>query len=130
MNSAIDLIAGAPFYRFLDLSVVAITETATEAKLRFRDEFIGNPIKRLIHGGIISSAMEASATIHLLNLNIHDPKPINLAIDYLSPARAEDLCIRASTTRLGKTIASLETVSWQINDSNLIAKGLFHFLVT
>ena len=81
-------------------------------------------------GGIIASFMEAIASLTVLgDLASPPPKPINLTVDYLRPGLPGTLNTRATVSRKGRRMASVETIAWLEDERKHVAKGLFHFLL-
>jgi len=119
-----------PFFRFLGFTVLQASETRLLAEMPFEERHIGNPVLETYHGGIIASFMEAIASIHVLDdINAPPAKPINLTVDYLRPGFAGTLSTRATISRKGRRMASVETVAWLEDEAKPVAKGLFHFLL-
>jgi len=119
-----------PFFRFLDIKFVEADSTQILAQMPFADRFIGNPVLDTYHGGIIASFMETVASLSVLDdMNALPAKPINLTVDYLRPGFAGTLTTRATISRKGRRMASVETVAWLEDESKPVAKGLFHFLL-
>jgi len=119
-----------PFFRFLDIKFVEADSTQILAQMPFADRFIGNPVLDTYHGGIIASFMETVASLSVLDdMNAPPAKPINLTVDYLRPGFAGTLTTRATISRKGRRMASVETVAWLEDESKPVAKGLFHFLL-
>lgn len=124
------LLAKVPFFRFLGFAIVEADEVQVTARMPFAERFIGNPVMDYYHGGIVASVMEAVASLTVWeDPEKRGPKPINLMVDYLRPARPETLHVRAAISRKGRRMASVETVSWQAEPERPVAKGLFHFLL-
>jgi len=94
------------------------------------ERHIGNPYFKNIHGGIIASFLEASASIAVFDKPEEGaPKPINLTISYLRPAKMKSLNCRATIVRSGRRIAVVEAVAWQDEEEKLVARGQFQFLL-
>lgn len=126
----LDYVKRVPFFRFLDFSVLELEESHVLATMPFADRLIGNPVMERYHGGIIASFMEALAAISVWNgVSTAPPKPINLTVDYLRPAVRGALTAKALVTRKGRRMASVRTVSWQTEESQLVAEGVYHFLL-
>ena len=60
----------------------------------------------------------------------HSPRPINLTIDYLRSAKAEELYARAHITKLGRRIANVRCEAWQAEREKPVATLHAHFLLT
>ena len=124
------LLMKRPFFRFLGFTIVNIEEGHVAAQMPFSESYIGTPVMNYCHGGIIASVREAVASVAVWqDLRNRSPKPINLTVDYLRPAIAEPLNVRATVLRKGRRMASVEAVSWQAEPEISVAKGLFHFLL-
>ncbi len=96
----------------------------------FAERHIGNPVLDTFHGGIIASFMETIASLTVMDgKDAPHPKPINLTVDYLRPGLPGVLNTRATISRKGRRMASVETVAWQKDEKKPVAKGLFHFLL-
>lgn len=122
--------ARVPFFRFIDFTIDNADDDAILASMAQSERHIGNPVIGAFHGGITASFMEAIASVSVSrNWDILTPKPINLTIDYLRPALAGTLFTRATISKMGRRMASIETVAWQDNADKPVAKGLFHFLL-
>ncbi len=119
-----------PFFRFLDLHIERQGDDSVETTMPFDDRLIGNPYHRNIHGGIISSFMEATSSLAVFDKPENGkPKPINLNVDFLRPAKAKPVHCLARIIRAGRRIASVEALAWQDDAEKPVAKGLFHFLL-
>ena len=119
-----------PFFRHLGFSVTEANDTHFVASMPFEERHIGNPMLETYHGGIIASFMEALASLTVLDdMASPPPKPINLTVDYLRPGLPGTLNTRATVSRKGRRMASVETVAWLEDEAKPVAKGLFHFLL-
>lgn len=119
-----------PFFRFLGFSITDADETQITAQMPFADRFVGNPVLTAYHGGIIASFMEAIASLAVLDdMNGKIAKPINLTVDYLRPGYPETLNTRATVTKKGRRMASIETLAWLDDEEKPVAKAVFHFLL-
>ena len=119
-----------PFFRHLGFSVTEANDTHFVARMPFEQRHIGNPVLDTYHGGVIASFMEAIASLTVLgDLASPPPKPINLTVDYLRPGLPGTLNTRATVSRKGRRMASVETIAWLEDEGKPVAKGLFHFLL-
>ena len=57
------------------------------------------------------------------------PKPINITIDYLRSAKADDLYGHAVVHKLGRRMASVRAEAWQADRDKPVAALQAHFLV-
>jgi len=123
---------GVPFNSLLGLKV----ESLDPAKLRFdmRPDLIGNARRSILHGGVISAALDVAAgfAIHLAVIRqraesaheSHFPTigTIDLRVDYLRPGRGHYFIATARVVRLGNRVAVAHMEL--LNDSaELIATG-------
>jgi len=101
------------------------------AILPFQDKLIGSVALQALHGGAIGSFLElcAMSQVFLSTQLERPPRPINLTIDYLRSAKAEDLYARAYITKLGRRIANVRCEAWQADRTKPVAALHAHFLV-
>ena len=111
-----------PFCRTLGLKLAVVDGTArlTFAK---QDFMLGNTKLKVLHGGVTAAVLDSIAGVAiLLKMAETDPKSdietqlrefgrlstIDLRVDYLEPASAEQFVATASVTRLGRRIANVQ----------------------
>ncbi len=99
--------------------------------LPYKDELVGNPLIPALHGGAIGAFMEITASAGLMAASelAALPKPIDVAVDYLRPARPQDVYARAAITRQGSRVANVRVEAWQDRRGAPIATLHGHFLV-
>lgn len=120
-----------PYARHLNLRIDSKGDELTTV-LPFRDELIGNVNLPAIHGGVLGSMLELTALMQLLRASELErlPKTIDLSVDYLRSARAQDLYGRADVTRQGRRVANVRVELWQQTRDKPVAVAHGHFLLT
>lgn len=120
-----------PFADFLGFRCEIMGDEMT-AVLPFDDKLIGNSSIQALHGGATGAFLEltAMAQLFLLSQEPKLAKPINLTIDYLRQAKAEDLYARAVVTKEGRRIANVKAEAWQSERSRPVATLSAHFLLS
>ncbi len=120
-----------PYARHLQLRIDSKGDELTTV-LPFRDELIGNQNLPAIHGGVLGSMLELTAVMQLLRATELErlPKTIDLSIDYLRSARAQDLYGRAHVTRQGRRVANVRVELWQQARDKPVAVAHGHFLLS
>ncbi|WP_323762070.1 PaaI family thioesterase [Maricaulis sp.] len=100
--------------------------------LPFADHLVGNPLIPALHGGAVGAFLEIVASASLLAGQPLQrlPKPIDVAIDYLRPARAQDVFARAVVARSGRRVANVRVEAWQNRIDAPVATLHGHFLIT
>ena len=100
--------------------------------LPFADHLVGNPLIPALHGGAVGAFLEIVASAALLSSQplTRLPKPIDVAIDYLRPARAHDVYARAIVARSGRRVANVRVEAWQGRRDAPVATLHGHFLIT
>lgn len=105
-----------PFNRVLGLKVESFDPKAPQLRFDMKPGLIGNPTRGILHGGVISAALDVVAgfSIHAAMLpldkaeNSEDfPKmgTIDLRIDYLRPGRGKYFIATGRVARLGSRVA-------------------------
>ena len=108
------------FNDVLDFSIDSTTFDVGVITFDLRDELLGNPIYRTLHGGVISSILDIAGghTVCLQVFSEVREKPfekqverlskigtIDLRVDYIRPGKGEHFTATGSILRLGNKIA-------------------------
>ncbi|MAK63630.1 MAG: thioesterase [Maricaulis sp.] len=113
---------------------VQVEQKGTELTgvLPFQDTLVGNPLIPALHGGAVGAFLEvvASASLLVSQPMARLPRPIDVAIDYLRPARAQDVYARAIVARSGRRVANVRVEAWQGRTEAPVATLHGHFLIT
>jgi acyl-CoA thioesterase len=118
----------APYASFLGLREGEV-DGERRYFLDFREEYVGNPLIRTFHGGILASFGEQVAALHLARERGDTvlPECATLTFDYLRPAFAGTLMAIPNIVRAGRRIT---TVSVQLrHEGKLVCVGRFLFPV-
>ena len=105
-----------PFNRVLGLRIESFDSKAPQLRFDMKPELIGNPTRGILHGGVISAALDVMAgfSIHAAMLDRDNadnsdgfPKmgTIDLRIDYLRPGRGKYFIATGRVARLGSRVA-------------------------
>ena len=105
-----------PFNRVLGLRVESFDPKAPKLRFDMRPDLVGNPTRGILHGGVISAALDVMAgfSIHAAMLDQDKaedaggfPKmgTIDLRIDYLRPGRGKYFIATGKVARLGSRVA-------------------------
>ena len=132
-----------PFNRFIGLRLEHADLETVRARFDTRDEFIGNPVHGILHGGVISSVLDATggitASLGILKRALRDSVTdiedrltkvgtIDLRVDYLRPGRGTYF---VSTGTIMRTVRKVSVVRMEMkNDQDhLIAVGTGTYIV-
>jgi len=119
-----------PYVRFLGMRVEMAGDEMT-AVLPFADHLVGNPMLPALHGGVIGAFMEmtALAQLSLAQPGGRVPKTIDVTIEYLRSARAQDTYARAVLRKVGRRVANVQVEAWQDSRAQPVAGMTGHFLL-
>lgn len=97
-----------PFNKFLGMKCEELRKGFVRFALPFREEFIGDPLRRAIHGGVISTMADVAGGTAVWT-ELRDPtkgrvSTIDLRVDYLRPGRTTTLVAEASVVRQGNRV--------------------------
>jgi len=96
-----------PFNRVLGIRVVEIDTGHVRMEIPFREELIGDPVRRAVHGGVISALADTAggcAVWSALDEPTARVSTIDIRIDYLRPGRPETLVAEANVVRAGRRV--------------------------
>ena len=122
-----------PIHKFLGVELLEIRQGYVKVKVPFREEVIGDFMRRRWHGGIIATIMDSVGGI-AGGTYATSPKDkiatIDLRVDYLKPAEASAIIVEGEIVRLGKTILVTRMKAYQENNDELISegKGVYNFI--
>ncbi len=109
-----------PFNQLLGLKITKFNPQLSEVRFVWQDNLIGNPVKKILHGGVTASALDlAGGTVAAANIidQLTDMTPetlqqslskigtIDLRTDFLRPGRGEEFIVTAHIIRSGSKVA-------------------------
>jgi len=126
-----------PFNRLLGMQIQSLSVNEACIMIQMKDELVGNEIKGILHGGVISSVLDVTgsmaATVGILEemkgLSIEDiverslkVSTLNLRIDYLRPGHGRFFLATASVLRPGTSV-SVARMELHNDQQQMIAVG-------
>ena len=106
-----------PFNRVLGLKIDSLDAKAPRLRFDMRPELVGNPVRQILHGGVISATLDVVGGLAIAMASIaqkaeetparHFPNigTIDLRIDYLRPGRGQYFIAIGRVVRLGGRVA-------------------------
>jgi uncharacterized protein (TIGR00369 family) len=106
-----------PFNRVLGLQIESLDAEAPKLKFDMRPELVGNPVRQILHGGVISTTLDVvgGLAIALASLAARPEMAtvtqfpnigtIDLRVDYLRPGRGKYFVATGRVVRLGGRVA-------------------------
>ena len=111
--------AVVPHNRALGLAMVALEDGEARMRLPYSLDLVGNPETGVLHGGPITSLMDACCGAAVF-MKLSSPAPIatlDLRIDYLRPATAgRDVIAHAACYRLTRNVAFVRAMAYHDPD--------------
>ena len=96
-----------PFNRVIGIRVAEVDRGRVRLEIPFRDELIGDAVRRAMHGGVISTLADTAGGAAVWSA-VEDPRArvqtIDLRVDYLRPGRGETLVAEATVARVGRRV--------------------------
>ncbi len=100
-----------PFNRFLGIKVAGIEDGVVHLTLPFRPEFVGDPMRPALHGGVMSTLADVAGGLAVwtgLDSALARVATIDLRIDYLRPGKLERLDATATVVRKGNRVGVVD----------------------
>lgn len=128
-----------PFARWLGLALTSIEGDRVSMSFATRDEFVGNPIKAALHGGVISAALDTvGGFAALLGVLAQSPQAeaaaapwlstIDLRTDFLRPGIGREYLASAFPLRVGNRLV-VTRMELHGEEGHLIAVGTGTYVV-
>jgi uncharacterized protein (TIGR00369 family) len=115
-----------PFNKHLGVQITKADDGVVRLELPFRPEFIGDPARPALHGGVISTIIDACGGFAVwTRIDMEDRvSTIDLRVDYLSPGAPERLIAEAKIVRVGNRVAVCDVRCFHPSDeSRTVATG-------
>ena len=136
-----DNISELPFHRFLGLSLDSFDLENRCIRFDMRDELVGNPHFKILHGGVIASILDIEGAFVLAmdgawrpetGSSAYPPKfkggTIDLRLDYLRPGKGKHFVASGNILRVGNKVSVVHTELRNEQDE-LIAVGIGTYLI-
>jgi uncharacterized protein (TIGR00369 family) len=109
-----------PFNQLLGLKITQFNAQNSEVRFVWQDTLIGNPMQKILHGGVTASALDlAGGTVAAANIieqltnmtpetlkqSLSKLGTIDLRTDFLRPGRGEEFIVTARIIRSGSKVA-------------------------
>jgi uncharacterized protein (TIGR00369 family) len=132
-----------PFNKFIGLKLELADLETVRARFDTRDEFIGNPVHGILHGGVISSVLDATcgitASLGILKRARRVPVTdiesrltkvgtIDLRVDFLRPGRGKYFISTGSNMRTGRKVTVIR-MEMKNDRDKLITVGTGTYIV-
>lgn len=96
-----------PFNAHLKMKVERIESGLCLVRVPFNPEWVGDPFRPALHGGITSTLVDAAAGLAVFS-TLDQPggvSTVDMRVDYLRPGLLEDLFCEARVVRAGNRVA-------------------------
>lgn len=117
---------GIPFNRFLGLRLVELSEGRAVVEVPFREEYIGDVPKHIVHGGVISTLIDVTGGATAFSV-LEFPREtslntVDMRVDYVRMGRGEKFVATGQVLRKGNRICvtRVEVVN---DEGTLVAHG-------
>jgi len=99
-----------PFNRYLGITVTAAEVGFVRLEIPFRPEFVGDPVRPALHGGIISTLIDTCGGAAVWSaLSPQDRvSTVDLRVDYLRPGEMAALIAEGTVVRLGNRVGVVD----------------------
>ncbi len=130
-----------PFNQLLGLEIKHFDTQRSEIHFRWQDKLVGNPIQKILHGGVTASALDlAGGVVAAANIidQLEDLSPqsiqqslrklgtIDLRTDFLRPGRGKEFFATARIIRSGSKVAVAQMeLHNELNDHIAFGTGTY-----
>ena len=99
-----------PFNRFLGIQVAEVGPGRATLALPFRPEFIGDPLRPALHGGVLTTLADSCGGLAVFSRSRVGDRvsTIDLRVDFLRPGRPLAIVAEARVVRLGNRVGVVD----------------------
>lgn len=132
------------FQRLLGLRIVSFNPERPRMRFDMQPDLAGHPVRKVLHGGVIASALDAIAgfavLLSLMKKHADEPQEtqiarltklstIDMRIDFIRPGRGAHFIASATVLRTGTKVASVR-MELENDSGEMIAAGAAAFNVS
>lgn len=122
-----------PHNHALDLHLEDFDDGMALFRLPYAEHLVGNPETGVLHGGVITTLLDATAGASVF-MKTWKPVPVatlDLRIDYLKPATPKrDVMAKAFCYKLTKSVAFVRAIAYHDDENDPIASAAGTFMVS
>ena len=95
-----------PFNRVLGIEIVELSPGRALFSVPYRPELVGDPVRPALHGGVLSAVADTCGGCAVWSAIGDDDRvsTVDLRVDYLRPARLEELRCEGEVLRVGNRV--------------------------
>jgi uncharacterized protein (TIGR00369 family) len=132
MTEALRELQLPPYAQSLDMTISGLHEGAPLIVMPFAQKVQGRP--SFLHGGAISGLLEMAAVAaiaYALRERGDDArfKQVNVTVDFMRGGTPQPSYAVGTITRLGRTMANVESRAWQDDPAKPMAIATLHYLL-
>ena len=120
------VIENVPYAKALGFELLSIERGRASARAPYRDDLVGDPETKVIHGGVITALLDniaGVAVIAALN-ELKSTATLDLRIDYMRPAEpGRDIIGEAECYHVTRTVAFVRAWAYHESRDRVIATG-------
>jgi uncharacterized protein (TIGR00369 family) len=111
-----------PFNTWLGLRMIDWDADGITIGVCARPETYGSSTRKALHGGILAALVDIGCAMSVIARTGESVFTVDMRIDYLRPALAEEYKVRGEIVRLGRTLATADARLFAA-DGRLVASG-------
>jgi uncharacterized protein (TIGR00369 family) len=116
------MVKGCPFHEWLGVELVSLDATGIAIRMPWRAEFVSDPERGYVHGGVLASLIDLAADYAVAARLGRGAPTVDMRVDYHRAAMPGPLLARAAVIKVGSTLATAEARVLDEHDE-LVASG-------
>ena len=121
-----------PYAQSLDMTISGLHDGSPPIEMPFAQKVQGRP--GFLHGGAISGLLEMAAVAaiaYALRERGDDArfKQVNVTVDFMRGGTPQISYAVGTITRMGRTMANVQSTAWQDDPAKLMATATLHYLL-
>ncbi|PWE18871.1 thioesterase [Marinicauda salina] len=127
------IVQGSPHAAALGFELISITPGAASMRAPYREDLIGDPETRVLHGGVVTALLDhACGMAAFAGMGGEEPTAtLDLRLDYMRPAQpGQDVIAEATAIKTSRVFAFVSAIAHDGDPDDPVATAHAAFMVT
>lgn len=118
----------APFHQWLGIELTSLDDSGIELVAKWRKEYLSSIDPPYAHGGILAALIDLAADFAVAAKAGRGAPTVDMRVDFLRVAKPGDLWVRARVVKLGRSLATADSVVFDATGAEVASGRAVFFM--